>query len=119
MSHARSSFLGITDSLIAGGFFWGFLFWLIGTIATAVTYQRLPPIVPLFFTQVRGEHQLAPKFFLALLPVFALSSLLFHFYLARTQYHTDRMFARLIALTGSLIALLFFIGLIHILIIVV
>lgn len=117
MSQIRDSFLGIKDSLVLKGLFWGFLFWVVATIALALTYSKLPPVVPIFYTQIRGENQLGGKHFLSLLPLFSLIAMLIHTYLAKISIDSDRMFSRLITLTGTFISILYFVGLIHILII--
>lgn len=117
MSQIRNSFLGVKDPLILKGLVWGALFWLVGTIVLAVVYSRLPPIVPLFYTQIRGESQLGSKQFLALLPTFSFLALIVHFYIAKITTDSDRMFSRLITLTGTFISILYFVGLAHILII--
>ncbi len=38
--------------------------------ATALSYSRLPPQIPLFYTHTWGEEQLADIWFIAIIPLF-------------------------------------------------
>lgn len=83
-----------------------------------IFYFQLPPHVPLFYSQVRGETQLAAKGYLFLLPIFSLIMLLLHFWVSRVNFNSDRMLSKITASTSAFITFLLFIALVHIVVIV-
>jgi len=83
-----------------------------------VFYHRLPPIAPLFYSLARGEKQLAKKQFLIILPFASLTFFIVHTWLAKFNFSSDRMLARILATTSALISFLFLVSLAHIIIII-
>ena len=91
------------DSIITAGFLSAFIMWgaTIGPIAWF--YAKLPPVLPLFYSLVRGQQQLAEKQFLLLLPIMSLTFLVTHFIFAWAHYSHDAVFARIMTISASLV----------------
>lgn len=108
----------IRDVVIRRGFIWSVLLLAINLIITGAFYHRLPPLLPMFYSLVRGEQQLANKPFILILPLAAAAFFTTHLILAKVNFDTDRMFSRILAMSSALISFLFTVALAHIIIIV-
>ena len=106
------------DDIVKKGMQWSLIFWLISIVFLLISFYRLPPVVPLFYSLIRGESQLAPKLALLLLPIFNTISLAIHFFVTRRYFQTDRTLSRLASLSSTLISFMFALGIIHVIIIV-
>lgn len=82
-----------------------------------LSYSRIPPVVPFFYSLTKGENQLAGKNFLFILPLASMIFFFTHIYLAKTNYSLDRFFARTITVSSTIVTLLITIALAHIIII--
>lgn len=107
------------DNIIRSSLIWSGLLSLISLLLNIIYYHRLPPITPLFYSLSRGESQLVSKQFLFILPITSIIFFLAHAWIAKINFPTDRMFARILSVTSSMISFLFFIALIHIIIIMI
>ena len=92
--------------------------WLLMVAGILLSFQSLPPIVPLFYSLVRGEQQLAAKSWLFLLPVLALVFGIVHVWLGKYFFGVDRLLSRMAMMSLVLMVFLFLVALGHILIIV-
>ncbi len=115
----RESLAQWSQPAIADHFFVLFiLLWLIpvilGMVVVAINYSSLPNQIPLFYSRVWGETQLAGKIFL-FLPIGGTLLLgLFNLGLA-TSFHTkDKIFSYLLAGTASLVSALSFLAVVNI-----
>lgn len=109
----------LKDKVIRNGFFLSGLFFLVSLTTLLLTYHKIPPVVPLFYSLVRGEQQLASKSFLSMLPATSFFFFTAHIWLSKINYSMDRLFARLLSLTSTIISFLFLVALLHIVIIVI
>lgn len=116
--HRFSTNSFVRDSVVRSSFLLSFGLLLTSTLTLIYYYHRLPPVVPIFYSLVRGPEQLAKKPFLLALPLATLIFLITHIWLARIHSQSDRMFARILAVTSTLISFLFTIALFHVLIII-
>lgn len=93
--------------------------WLVGVAVLIVTYSKIPPVVPLFFSLLRGEDQLARKEVLVLLPTVGIFLVGSHLLLTKISYDIDPMFARLVAASSVLVTFLLTLSLVQIVRIVI
>lgn len=107
-------FTGWSQSAFSDRFFWlFFVLWLLPLLVslgyTLLNFAQLPLQIPLFYSRVWGEAQLAKAIYIYLpaLGVFLLG--LFDLSLAVNLHAKDRVFAYLAAGTSSLLAVLCFI----------
>ena len=106
------------DNIIRTSLIWSGLLSFLSLILLAIFFQQLPPVVPLFYSLAKGESQLADKQFLFTLPLTSVIFFIAHSWLAKINYSTERMFARILSVTSAMISFLFFVALIHIILIV-
>lgn len=107
-----------TDPVIRNTLLLTFAFWLTSTVALVVLFTRLPPVLPLFYSLIQGEKQLANRPFISLLPIISFIFIALHVWFANLSFHHDRIFARLLTATAALLSFLFSVALTHIIIIV-
>ena len=105
------------DSVIRNSLIWATIFWLANITSLAFVFKRLPPLVPFFYSLVRGENQLARKEFLFLLPTLSLVFISAHTIFSRINFDIDPVFSRIIQLSAWLISFLFTIAILHIVVI--
>ena len=72
---------------------------------------KLPPEIPLYFTQPWGESRLAPKQMLYLLPFIAFVFLVINLMFARTIRHLSPLLPRVLAVSTLVITLMLSIAL--------
>lgn len=77
----------------------------LGTFFLASFWSRLPPQVPLFYSRVWGEEQLAQKYQIIILPAFAILAFLFNFFVSARLFPKEPLLARI--LIGSSCLLVF------------
>lgn len=93
--------------------FWATAFSLLGVVITlttfALTYERLPAQIPLFYSLPWGEGQLVPIFEIIILPsltiVITLSNLLVSWHLHESQFLLKRMISLFSASLSLLLTL--------------
>ncbi len=93
--------------------FWATAFSLLGVIITltifALTYEKLPAQIPLFYSLPWGEGQLVPIFEIIILPsltvVITLSNLLVSWHLHESQFLLKRMISLFSASLSLLLTL--------------
>ena len=78
---------------------------LFSLLILVISYSKLSPEIPLYYSLPWGEEQLAEKARLFLLPGLSILVLLINFLLI-TFFSEDRFLKRIIAITGVLVAFL-------------
>lgn len=58
-----------------------FVFVVIGFLFILIFWQKLPPVIPLYYSLTWGEDQLAPTFSIFILPLFSALILILNFVL--------------------------------------
>src|SRR5512138_2849520 len=103
MSHQQLFPLGsfARDQIIKFSLIWASIFTGLTLLLALYCYRLLPPFVPLFFSLVKGENQLAPRSFILVLPVSAFAFFIAHLFLAQTNFISDRMFSRILSATST------------------
>ena len=94
--------------VIAGGL------WLASSLSIAWNYQALPPVIPLFYSLVRGPLQLAQKPFILILPIMSLVFLITQFIFSWINYDQDMVFARIMSISASVGVFIFSVAIWHI-----
>lgn len=102
------------DKLARGSFLVAAFFWLSGLSVLIFLSFRLPPQVPLFYSQPWGEEQLASAGLLFLLPAVAFLILLINF-LASVFLAEEKLILRILAVSSALGTFLVFFTLMRIL----
>lgn len=82
-----------------------------------LSQHKLPPQIPLFYSQPWGEDQLAPKFMLALLPLLCAIILVLNTILSRL--FKDKLIAKLMSFSSLIFAIFCLLGMIQIIRLVV
>ena len=90
------------------------VFAILGAGATAWLWRRLPPIVPLYFTEPWGEAELAPKIFLLLLPAATVIIVIINILLGNVLGKTTRVIPRILSVAAAVVALMFLVGVVGI-----
>lgn len=91
------------------------ILWLSSTGMLAWWFGSLPPVVPFFYSMIRGPLQLAEKRFLFLLPLMSLVFSITHLIFARLYYTSDLVFSRIMVVSTALGSFLFAVAIWHIL----
>ncbi len=100
-----------TESAFSDRFFWLFAsLWalplLISAIYILLNYSNLPMEIPLFYSRIWGEGQLAKQIYIILPTAGAVLLGIFDLGLAINFHSKDRVFAYLLSATSSLVAIL-------------
>lgn len=82
-----------------------FLFILLQVAVIIIFFSRLPPEIPLFFSLPWGEAQLAPPFFLLILPLISLAILLLNSLLATLTISANEFLASTLAFGSAIFSL--------------
>jgi hypothetical protein len=106
------------DDIVRTSLAWSGIFAALTILSFLYYYHLLPPLIPLFYSLVKGENQLSPKVFLTVIPVASFVFFLTHVFLTYNNFPGDKMFARIMSATSTLISFLFLIALVHILLLV-
>lgn len=96
----------INDKIIFLGFSVSFFLILVAIIYTILTYQQLPPIIPLFNQLPWGEQRLGDKFQVFLPIILALSLNLLNMFLTTYAYNKIPLISRILSTTSFLICIL-------------
>lgn len=83
---------------------------LMGTVL-GLAYQRLPRVVPLYFTEPWGEARLAPKVQLAMLPLLALLVLVVNVLVTRAVHSEHKALVHTLAVGALAVTLMFAVAL--------
>ena len=90
--------------------FFIFILSLLSTLAQAllilVSWGKLPPQVPLFYSRVWGETFLAPKIGLAILPVIGATTLIFNFLIVFFLTDKNRFLVQILVTFSLLVAVM-------------
>lgn len=103
------------DPVVRRGFLLAGGLWLTSTLTLAWNYTSLPPIIPLFYSLIRGPLQLAEKPFILVLPIMSLVFLLAQLVFAWVNYDQDMVFARIMSLSAGVGVFIFSVAIWHIL----
>jgi hypothetical protein len=90
------------DPVVRNGLLFALVLWLSSSLSLVWYYQFLPPVVPMFYSLVRGSTQLADKPFVAVLPIMSFTFLITHAIFAWVNYSQDMVFSRVMTLSASL-----------------
>lgn len=80
-------------------------------IFLAISYQFLPPILPLFFSKPWGEEQLVAKYFLGLIPLAVTILFIINIRIASLTIEKEKLLAFIVLLTQTVIGIISFITL--------
>ena len=105
------------DPVISSGFFVAIAFLVATAGPIAWFYNKLPPVLPLFYSMVRGQQQLAEKQFILILPILSFVFFLTHLVFAWAHYSHDAVFARIMTISAGLGTFVFAVATWHILLI--
>ena len=94
------------DRLVLRLFILAFVLLLITFIISALSYTKLPPILPIFNQLPWGMQRLSPTPGIFIPPVLALSIFVVNIFLAAFSYEKSPLLARLFAVTTMLTGLL-------------
>lgn len=81
----------------------------------AVLWKKIPTVVPLFFTEPWGEARLAPKLYLGILPTLSLLSTIVNLILGRATKGESQLLSYTLAVSSTVVAIMFAISLFGIL----
>ncbi len=107
----KEKFSGWTQSAFSDRLFWLFFCtWalplLVSVIYVLLNFSGLPSEIPLFYSRVWGETQLAKQIYILLPTIGAILLGIFDLGLAITFHAKDKVFAYLLSATASLVAIL-------------
>ncbi len=94
----------------------GLLFFLV--IVFGLFWMNLPPLIPLFYSHIWGEEQLASKFWFLLLPSFCFLFLVFNLRLASIFVKKEKLLAQILVVATLILTLLVGVTLIRIFLLV-
>ena len=97
----------------------GFLSLGLGFLILALAWFKLPPEVPLLYSQPYGESQLISVWGLWLLPITSLIVELISIRSAGAVIEEDKLLAQILTFSGSIVAIMGLIGLIRIILLVI
>lgn len=95
------------------------LIWVVSSIYLGVNFDRIPPEIPLFYSLVRGEQQLASREFILVLPVVSILFIIAHLLIAHLAIADDKVVSRVLALSTVMVTFLFAVAWIHVVYIVI
>ncbi len=98
-----------SDRLILQATTLTFIFLLLSVVAIAITWQYLPPIVPLYNQASWGDPRLADKIFLFLPSLIVLTGVIVNSIIARFYLNSMPLIARFLAITITFSSILVFI----------
>lgn len=101
------------DRIIKLSAYFSFGFLLIHLIYTSVSYNFLPPVLPLFKQMPWGEEQLGLKIEIFLPFLITLSFFLLNFFLSLWLYDKLPLLSRILSITNLLVCVLSFIFIIR------
>lgn len=102
------------DSVIKTPVVIGGLAVLISTLILALTFNRLPPEVPFYYSQPWGETRLAVRYNLWFLPAISLGLLGLNVIFGKAIYRSDPLLAKVLVWAGGGVAVFISIGLVQI-----
>lgn len=88
-------------------------------IVLAVAWNRLPPETPLLYSRAYGENQLAPAFWLWLLPLLTFILEVISIRLAAKAQKENGLWAQILSWSGAIVALMGLITLVRIIILII
>lgn len=102
------------DPVVKWAFVAATALWLASSATIAWQYHALPPIIPLFYSLVRGPMQLAQKPFILILPIMSFVFLLTQLVFSWLNYDNDMVFSRIVSLSAGVGVFIFSIAIWHI-----
>lgn len=87
---------------------------LFSTLLLGITFKRLPPEIPLFYSRPWGEARLTVRYNLWLLPLISTLILGLNLLITHRLYRSDPLLAKILIWSGSTLALLLTLTLIQI-----
>ena len=107
------------DPVAKSGLKVGFLSLGLGLIVLSLIWGRLPPEVPLLYSQAYGESQIAPSWYLWLLPGISFVIELISIRAAARLVEEDKLLAQILIWAGALVTVMSLIGIIKIILIMI
>jgi hypothetical protein len=94
------------------------LTYLLSFIFYLLSFNRLPPEVPLFYSRYWGEEQLAQKGFLILLPGLSFLVLVLNFLIASRLFNKEKLLAQILLWSATVFSILATVTLVKIILLV-
>lgn len=94
------------DKLVLRLFILSFILLFLTFLISALSYTKLPPLLPIFNQLPWGMERLSPTYGIFVPPILALSIFILNIFLAAFSYEKSPLLARLFAVTTMLTGLL-------------